>query len=226
MKNLIFILFILFIALIQEAIAQHIKVNGGAGIGFFNLSEYKKLNDDVLAALPVQGQLISNFPGTISPEAAIVYETPFNTLAKIRLSWSFHSTGSRISYTDYSGKYLFDQTITFTTISTEFGFRIFRSNTYDMHLNASLGILRGKHNSHETLDLYSINYINIENNNSFTYLNGTVTSEFIKHFNDFDCGFRIGYNYAFLELSVERDTAPKPHANGLQLSGFIGFKIF
>ena len=72
MKNLIFILFILFIALIQEAIAQHIKVNGGAGIGFFNLSEYKKLNDDVLAALPVQGQLISNFPGTISPVAAIV----------------------------------------------------------------------------------------------------------------------------------------------------------
>jgi hypothetical protein len=226
MKQLNLLIIILFYALAQEVIAQHIKVTGGVGIGFYNLKEYRNLNDNTLAALPVQGQLISNFPGRIFPEAAIVYETPYKNLAKIALNWSFHSTGSRVSYTDYSGSYLFDQTITFSNITTEFGYRLYNYNSYDLLLNAGLGIQSGKYKSNENIDLYGINFKNEEIISNFIVLNSLVLAEFIHHSNYLNYGFRFGYHYPLLELVVEKSSTPKPQSAGIRFSVCVGYRIY
>lgn len=92
------------------------------GYSTFQLNQLRDYNANILNALPVEGRLVSDFPGyfTYSGSIQCSFESVFAGL------YAGHSsTGSRISYRDYSGYIRFDQIIRTNSLGAEFGASVF-----------------------------------------------------------------------------------------------------
>ncbi len=75
----------------------------------FNIPHIKNLQNEVLVEINQSGinaKILDNYPNTLSYQLQLLkkYEN-----SKIGFFFEFASTGSRIDYRDYSGKYSFDQ---------------------------------------------------------------------------------------------------------------------
>lgn len=95
----------IFLALALNSFSQ--KTDGGiqVGVGFFNMEEFKAINEAALKYLPFEAKITDNFPPNI------VYKGYYHHLYKNNFGYgvkiSFSSTGSLISREDYSGSYYF-----------------------------------------------------------------------------------------------------------------------
>jgi hypothetical protein len=99
-------LFIFFIILYSFTLkAQFLKVSIEVGIGTYQLSGLKEINESVLSDLPINGKLVHDFPATFyyRPSISLKFKR-FN----FGYSHTYKSTGARISTKDYSGEYRFD----------------------------------------------------------------------------------------------------------------------
>ncbi|MFA5971610.1 MAG: hypothetical protein WC780_04590 [Lentimicrobiaceae bacterium] len=98
-------LFCLFLSLALNSFSQ--KSDGGieVGAGFFQMKEFKVINEEVLKDLPFEAKITDNFPANIVYKGYFhhTYQNNFGIGFKI----SFSSTGSLISREDYSGSYYF-----------------------------------------------------------------------------------------------------------------------
>lgn len=78
------------------------------GKGEYKMETLKYVNSFVLENLPVEAKVVDNFPMTFFYEGNITYN--FKVI-HVGASYSYHTSGSRISYFDYSGEIKMDQTI-------------------------------------------------------------------------------------------------------------------
>ncbi len=110
-----YILFFLICFIAQNTFSQNIekkerfKIGVSGGIAFFNETDLKKLNTDVISILPFEVQTINDFPSTICYGGYVL--TPLNSWFSLGLNYQYYTTGSRLGASDYSGSYSFDQII-------------------------------------------------------------------------------------------------------------------
>lgn len=69
----------------------------------------KKFNRDIISSLPVNPKVVDDFPSQPYIEGSIVYHN--TNPMYLGLSFGYHSTGSRISYKDYSGELKIDNVL-------------------------------------------------------------------------------------------------------------------
>ncbi len=90
--------------------AQSIRIEMGSGMGSFKMDDLKELNATYLKLLPVKAKITDDFPAQPFYNVAVIYQTASNVY--YGLTGSYASTGSRVSYKDYSGELLFDNVLT------------------------------------------------------------------------------------------------------------------
>jgi hypothetical protein len=92
--------------LVIRSSGQQIKIEGGYGLGSYTMTDLKKMNTSVLETLPVEAGITDNFP--VRPYYYLSIDYNFNPGFSIGLTGNYNTTGSRISYKDYSGELIFD----------------------------------------------------------------------------------------------------------------------
>lgn len=101
--KLLFVLGITSLVLSLEA--QNFKLCFQTGYGFYNMSTFSNLTNQIQSGLPFESKVISNYP-------PYHYYQPMLKFSKnnfdIGVVYLFQTTGSRISSADYSGEYKFD----------------------------------------------------------------------------------------------------------------------
>jgi len=82
------------------------KFSGGVGMGTYAMTDLKNYNESIKTTLPVASQTISDFPPYATYEANLQYK-----IHRLHFGayWSYNSTGSRLSYEDYSGTLWYNQ---------------------------------------------------------------------------------------------------------------------
>ncbi len=104
MKNKI-IITILFFFLFSNAFSQTWHLGVGTGVWIHSQKSLKDFNESIQSSLPFSAEITDNFP--ITPYFQLNAGYTFKKLS-VGTLYTFNSTGSRITSTDYSGSYYFD----------------------------------------------------------------------------------------------------------------------
>ena len=108
MRNLLIIIFVL-LSFPTGLFSQQLNLVLEPGIGSYGMKDLKELNKMNLSSLPFDAKATSNFPAYWYNKLSLEYS--LKKLLTIGLTFSYQSTGSRISRVDYSGEYSFDNRI-------------------------------------------------------------------------------------------------------------------
>jgi hypothetical protein len=109
-KRFVVIFFLIYPALCAERLSsQELFLDFESGPGKYRMDDLKEINERVQGSLPFEVKYISNFPVFIYYKPSLILS--INKFVNFGITWSFHSTGSRISRKDYSGEYRFDTRI-------------------------------------------------------------------------------------------------------------------
>jgi hypothetical protein len=106
-----FLMLLIFLLSVSLSLpAQEFRLSFSTGIGTFSMNDLKEMNHAYLKSLPVEARLTDDFPAHPFYNLFLTYtgNTPFY----VGLGLSFASTGSRVSYKDYSGMLQFDNVLT------------------------------------------------------------------------------------------------------------------
>lgn len=99
-------LVLIFIITATTIKAQDILFGAGFGGGTFSMNSTKEFNQFISSGLPFKAELTTNFPPYFFYKAEVLYSFPESFALGVNLSST--STGSRLSYADYSGSYKLD----------------------------------------------------------------------------------------------------------------------
>ena len=102
-------LLILMILLSATAFTQ-IVIEANYGYGLYSLRDLKNMNSEILNNLPVEGRITDDFPDQPYYGMGIYYQASEGIA--IGAAGSFNTTGSRISYKDFSGELKIDNILT------------------------------------------------------------------------------------------------------------------
>ncbi len=148
MHRFLLTLAICFLAI--SANAQDIKVSIQTGYGFYNMSSFSNITDDIYENLPFESKIISNYPPYIYYQPMFIFT--INRL-DIGVYYLFQTSGSRISSKDYSGEYLFDSKINSNSSGIILGYRIKKYENISIGLNVQVGYTFNTLEFHESLKL-------------------------------------------------------------------------
>jgi len=113
---LFFILFLLFINLVQA----QVNISGRIGLGFYFMSSLKDYQEKRIEALsPIPAKIVTEFPPYINYKAFISFPGKDNR-TRFRFYYGFQTTGSRISLADYSGNLTLDMVVNGHMLGAEF----------------------------------------------------------------------------------------------------------
>ncbi|MDD4144678.1 MAG: hypothetical protein PHN68_08585 [Prolixibacteraceae bacterium] len=107
MKKIITI--IVFIIITYNSFAQ-LSIEANYGIGSYSLNDLRDMNAEILKNLPVQGKITDDFPMQPFYGIGIFYQT--TDIISLGVTGYYNTTGSRISYKDYSGELKADNILT------------------------------------------------------------------------------------------------------------------
>jgi hypothetical protein len=118
------------------------------------MSDLKAMNDEVISQIPFEVKLVEDFPAWFVYRAgmAIVLNEKF----KVGVVYNHSSTGSRLSYADYSGEYHFDITTQGNSIGLLLGYNVFQYKNIDIQFDATIGAMLSTCNFSENLNVYAI----------------------------------------------------------------------
>jgi hypothetical protein len=106
-KKIILLSSIIFISF-GNVRAQGITFSMNTGYGFYNMSSLKDFTQNYFETVPFNAKIISNYPPYLYYKPMLLYTIKH---LNVGFSYTFQSSGSRISSKDYSGEYLFDTRI-------------------------------------------------------------------------------------------------------------------
>ncbi len=101
-----FLMYLLLVSLSLSMLSQDIRLEMGYGFGSYSMKEMKLMNEALLKELPVKAKITDNFPVTDYFSISLIPFSHKNVL--LGVAGSYHSTGSRINYSDFSGEYTLD----------------------------------------------------------------------------------------------------------------------
>ncbi len=95
--------------IIINTFGQKFKIETTLGWATYSMKDLKELNESVLKTYPVKAVITNNFPSRLYYGIAINYIV--NQGFFLGLACNYNTTGSRISYKDYSGELKFDHVL-------------------------------------------------------------------------------------------------------------------
>ena len=197
------------------------------GIGSYNMNNLKELNGYIQQNLGFHTAVTANFPIYPYFRASAFMNVKGN---QIGLAFSFYSTGSRVSASDYSGEYRFENLLNAYVPGIYFT-TPFKQNGI-LHIEGRLegGVIFSKMKNNEYFRLYDTVYIN--SSNKFKSVNaylepGIRLSYPLNHFN---IGFYVGYMIQFGKQGFYIDDRKNsqvlnPATQSVLKPGWDGFRI-
>jgi len=185
MKKLILFIFILLTCIVSTQ-GRNTKFEFQIGVGTYNMSDLKDLNEAIPATQLFNTEIVSNFP-------PYLYWRPSLTFYTGKMAFGFflnlQSTGSRVSASDYSGEYCFDMRIKGYGPGLNVAYNISEFSGFQVWGNLALGF----------------NYTSMNMKEYFEFLETTYTDEKIKlnAYNGFiEPGIRVDYKLNNIPLHL------------------------
>jgi len=119
MKKIILCLACSAIALTTTA--QNVYTSFGVNYASFAMEDATEFQDELWRQLPVRSEKMSEFPNFFGYEGKVYLA--FSKF-QVGLFGAFNSTGSRLSYSDYSGSFEYNQTATMTQFGIGFEYAL------------------------------------------------------------------------------------------------------
>lgn len=102
-----------FITLFACNLNAQLDLSFKLGQGIYSMKNLKSFNETIIQSLPIKAKVVDNFPKTLFFEGDISYNKGFLYYG---ISYSHFSTGSRVTYSDYSGELTYDQILSSNSI--------------------------------------------------------------------------------------------------------------
>jgi len=177
-------LIVLFLT-VSLTYGQKIKLEIGYGTGTYSMKDLKEMNSSILKNLPVEAKITDNFPSRPYYDGGLFYL--LNNHISVGLTERYYTTGSRISYKDFSGQLTYDNILSSysTGIQGEFALT-YKSIRISEVTNISYCFTKLKMNNlimgSSDLSKYNSNSIQIEPRFKLSYLIKKI-----------ELGARVGY---------------------------------
>lgn len=126
----------------RDATAQF-TLSGGAGICTFSMRDLKGLNEDLTKIYGVDGTVQEDFPAYVGFDFKASYMLWKHDLGAF---YSHNSTGSRVSYEDYSGMYSFNQVLTSNQYGLSYGRNFSKNDDWLLIASFRVGMIKTNHN--------------------------------------------------------------------------------
>jgi len=121
-----------------------------SGLATFDMTLMKELNKDICSSLPFEAKIVSNF------EPYFYWKPSVSVLDDVwiyGLTYSFQSSGSRVSVGDYSGEYRMDLRVQSNNIGGFMGAKLVSKKYFQTMARFEMGILYSKFSMAEHLEL-------------------------------------------------------------------------
>jgi hypothetical protein len=233
MKKITITLLIIILC-VSNLFAQNITIDLQSGIGNYRMSSMEKFNTSI--TLPFATKVVSNFPSRSYIKPSLYFS--FNNHA-VGATYSFQSTGSRISRVDYSGNYNIDMIVNAHSIGLLYKGRLAKQKWVDINLKSEIGVVLSDLTIKENLSISSQQLINSnEKFNSFNYYiqPGLNVSRSIKRFViGLDIAYylqvgSIGFHHAESRhtklVNPDSDEEVYPNWSGFRLGISVGARLF
>jgi len=119
MKKFNLTIIVIFVSMVSFS---QIRIEAGYGYGTYSLNDLRGMNSEILGNLPVEGRITDDFPAQPYYNAGIFYQT--SEKVYLGIIGNFNTTGSRISYKDYSGELKIDNILTSYSPGIAAGFKL------------------------------------------------------------------------------------------------------
>lgn len=133
---------------------QNIGVSIGTSYGSYNMKDFKGFQEDLFADvssdIDVPFKITDNFPAFFGYELSVNYR---DDKWDYGVQAAYRSTGGRISYSDFSGKYNIDNELSTIEFRGSAGYNIYEFKKLEFFLNASSGIAYTRHDLGSVLQL-------------------------------------------------------------------------
>ena len=226
MKSKIYLLIILLNALfLQSIVSQNSSIGAELGFHWYNMNELKDLNEYTLTQLPFEAKITENFPPYFTYGAYLVFN--YNSDINIGFRYTFNSTGSRISRSDYSGEYLFDSKVKCHSPSIIVNMDIIKFGKFSANFMSDLGITFSTLDFTEEFNLYQVDSVSTNYSTtakSFFWEPSLLLSYPISFI---DINFRIGYQIDFVNFNPKflKSYGIKPNWSGVNLAVSISHRL-
>ena len=135
MNNMTKVLFsCIFILLTSSSFGQFVITISGGYAGY-KLDDLKQLNYEIRSTFPVEVRTVNDFPSRYYPEIKVGKRFKNITFG---LGYSFHSTGSKLDYKDYSGEIYVKQITTMNSVGPFADISVNPSNKLKLKLSIGL----------------------------------------------------------------------------------------
>lgn len=200
------LMFFLFLSLLSHiANAQFVRLSSSSGIGSYSMGPLKELNRYTIKNLSFAAKVTDNFPATMYHNVTLSLSVK---RFGIGFSYDYNTTGSRISYKDYSGQYTDDLSLAAHLPSLFINYIAIQYHKLDVEIQARTGFILTNINSN-TL-------VKIDEESTEDHLYVTSESWFVhpavslvyKPFRIVNIGFNAGYLYDF-EGEIKKDNNQK-----------------
>lgn len=152
MKNiLVFSLLLLFTG--NKLNAQHTEFGFTTGYSTYSMSDLSGNLEDISKQPPFETKITDNFPGWISFGGFIMEK--WNVYG-IGLNYQYNSTGARVSSSDFSGRYTFDETLICNAIGLKNNFTLGRSGKFEIGFDLEIGETFSTMQVKETFEIYGV----------------------------------------------------------------------
>ena len=192
MRNLL--VAIAFLTCIKANAQMEISV--GTGVGWYRMSDFKKFQEDIKVAIPVDAQITEEFPPYITYEGSLIwhmYRSGF-----LGLYYQFGSTAGRIYYEDYSGKTYTDMMFRYNTLTLSAGEEMAFENNFFLRIDLHPGV------TFTNLEVLSISRIANQGGRDFIKFHSVnavlqPTVEIHKMWGNFGIKATVGYHFGVYE---------------------------
>ena len=133
----------------QDVSEQNFKIGVTGGVGQYVQSDLKDLNMMVKNRLSFETSLINDFPLSVFWGFHILYK--LNPFIYAGPGYQFHTTGSRLGASDYSGTYIFDQILSCHSVYLQLEGTVYKVKETAFSANLSGGVQISRWNTTEKL---------------------------------------------------------------------------
>jgi hypothetical protein len=151
MKNILFAFF--FFITVSSAFSQSLQFGIGSGKLMYSQEPLKVFNRGISQLVPFKTAVTDNFPATFYYQGEAGYN--FRKLF-IGVNYTFNSTGSRHTLSDYSGSYYYDVVLTGHMPGLSLGFISNINNNVKLYYMSDFGAVFSSLNLKESFELVDI----------------------------------------------------------------------
>ncbi|MGE5424173.1 MAG: hypothetical protein ACM3N9_02350 [Syntrophothermus sp.] len=148
MKKIILVL--LIIVFYHVSVAQHVEIGITTGYSTFAMSDLKTDLENAAPSAPFDAVLTNNFPGYLSFGGFMVEHFGFYGIG---ITYQYNSTGARVTSSDYSGRYNFDESLRCNSIGLRNNFLLDKFGNCGIGATLDAGVNFTKMKIEETLVL-------------------------------------------------------------------------